>query len=218
MALVQVDSTTVKGGVEVVTSSLAVGGGTVYVVAAHGLSSPAAPPSVGCFFQPSGQASLRRNLPLVTARSDTGAVLTATAAAGAMGIARTAGTSLTLVGETTNANGLTDKAIFDVVLPDSYMAGADIPVTINAGTSGAGTLTLATSSMTLAAYSVVNGVETALVVSAARLIPAAAADLAFTITGTGLTPGERVVLELVMLITTSAGARTGVVNSVSYQA
>jgi hypothetical protein len=72
--------------------------------------------------------------------------------------------------------------------------------------------------MTVTPYSEVNGVETALTVTAAVQITKTGGDLAFTITGTGLTPGSHITLELTMLVTSSSGANTGQVNSVSYVA
>lgn len=157
-------------------------------------------------------------LPLTAAKSDAGVALTATSTGGAVGIARTAGTSLTLVGEATSSNAKTDKAMWEFVLPQTYIAGADIPVTVNCNYAGSGTITAISTTMTVAAYTEANGVETALTVSAAQQIPATATNLTFTITGTSLVPGQRLVIELVMLITTSSGANTGQVNKVSFTA
>ena len=71
-----------------------------------------------------------RYLPLTGAKADSGIPLTAAAGtpAGAVGIARTAGTSLTLAGEATSASAKTDKAFFEFTLPETYVAGANIPV------------------------------------------------------------------------------------------
>lgn len=156
------------------------------------------------------------HLPLTSAKSDAGVGLTATATGGAMGVARTAGTSLTLVGEATSSSAKTDKAMFEFTLADTYVAGANIPILVNCNYTGSGTVTAASTTMTVNAYSEVNGVETALTVSAAQQFTGTAADLTFTLTGTGLNPGERMVIELVMLVTTSAGALTGQVNKCAY--
>jgi hypothetical protein len=135
---------------------------------------------------------------------------------GTVGITRVAGTSMALTGEATSSSAKTDKALFEFNLPTTYQAGANIPVTVNCVATG-GTITAASTTMTAAAYTEVNGVETALTVSAAQQIPATAGNLVFTITGTGLTPGAHVAIELTMLVTTSAGAGTGTINAVSYQ-
>lgn len=155
-------------------------------------------------------------LPLTNAKSDAGVALTATATSGAMGVARTAGTSLTLVGEATSASAKTDKAMFEIVLADTYVAGANIPIIVNCNYTGSGTVTAASTTMTVNAYSEINGVETALTVSGAQQFTGTATDYTFTLTGTNLTPGERIVIELVMLVTTSAGTATGQVNKVAY--
>ena len=118
------------------------------------------------------------------------------------------------VGEATSASAKTDKALWSFSLSDSYVANANIPVVVNANYTGAGTVTAATTTITVAAYSEVNGVETALPVTAAQQFTGTAANYTYTITGTGLTPGAAVTVEIVMLVTTSAGAATGQINSV----
>jgi hypothetical protein len=164
-------------------------------------------------------AAPARFLPLTSAKADTGVPLTATATGGAMGITRTAGTSLVLSGEATSASAKTDKAMWEFNLPDTYNAGAAIPVDVNCAISGSGTLTAASCTMSVAAYSEVNGVETALTVTGgAQQIVAAGGDLLWSVAGTGMAPGSHVALELTQIITTATGANTGVVNSVSYQA
>lgn len=161
-----------------------------------------------------------RHVALTSAKTDTGVGLTATAAAGAMGVSRTAGTSLFLAGETTSTSAVTDKAMWETDLPDTYIAGAAVPVVANFSISGSGTLTAASCTAILHAYSEINGVEAALTVtpSAGVQITAAGADINWSVAGTGLTIGERIVLELTMLITTSSGANTGHVNKVAFSA
>ena len=62
-------------------------------------------------------------------------------------MSRAAGTSLVLVGETTSSNAKTDKALFETNLADSYIAGANIAVTLNANYAGSGTPTAATTTL-----------------------------------------------------------------------
>jgi hypothetical protein len=112
-----------------------------------------------------------------------------------------------------------DKAMWEFDLPDTYTAGAAISVTVNASISGSGTLTAASCTMALAAYSEVNGIETALTVTGGtQQIVAAGSNLTWTVAGTGLVAGSHVALELTQLITTASGANTGAINSVGYQA
>lgn len=158
------------------------------------------------------------SLSLTSAKSDAGVSLTATSTGGAMGVSRTAGTSLQLAGEATSGSAKTDKAMWEFVLPQTYAAGADIPVIVNCNYTGSGTITAVSTTMTVAAYTEVNGVETALTVSAAQQFTGTATNYTFTITGTTLVAGQRLVIELVMLVTSASGANTGFVNRVSFKA
>ncbi len=160
-----------------------------------------------------------RYLRLTDAKADTGVPLTATAGSGVMGVSRTAGTSLQLAGEATSASAVTDKAMWEFDLPDTYTAGAAIPISVNCAISGSGTLTAASCTMALAAYSEANGVESALAVTGgAQQIVAAGGTLSWTIAGAGLVPGAHVAVELTQVITSSLGANTGEVNAVWYVA
>jgi hypothetical protein len=202
---------------ELLTQSISVSGGTLYATTLKQGGAGGAPVAVAQTFVPTATGGTTRNLPLTAAKSDAGVALTATATSGAVGVTRTAGTGLTLDGEATSGNAKTDKAVWEFNLPDSYVAGQNIAVTVNCNYSGAGTVTGASTTMTVAAYTESTaGAETALTVSAAQQMAATAGPLVFTITGTGLVPGQRVALELVMLVTSSSGANTGHINSVSY--
>jgi hypothetical protein len=166
------------------------------------------------------QGPQTRYLSLTDAKADSGIPLTAAAGtpAGAVGISRTAGTSLQLVGEATSSSAKTDKAFFEFNLPSTYVAGAAIPVVVNAIVTGSGTLTGASTTITVAAYTETNGVEAALTVSAAQQFDKTGETLTFTVTGTGLAPGQHVAVEITMLVTSASGANTGVINSVAIQA
>ena len=201
---------------ELLIQSESIPGGTLYVSTVRWGESF----GVAQSFVPAADGGLTRFLSLTNAKSDLGVPLTAAAGTptGTVGVSRTAGTSLTLVGEATSSNAKTDKALFEFNLPDSYVAGSNLALTVNASVSGSGTLTGASTTMTVNAYSEANGVETALTVSAAEQMVAAGSNLVFTITGTGLVPGQHVAVELVMLVTSASGSNTGVINSVSYVA
>ena len=163
-----------------------------------------------------------RYLPLTDVHTDAGLpIITATAATTLPGIARTAGSSLYLTGvATSGAQGVTTKMLWEFNLPSTYVAGANIPVIVNCVVPTAANVTAASTTMTVAAYTETNGVEAAISVTAAQQIAlTTATNLTFTITGTALTPGQHVALELVMLVTTiTGGASSGQVNSVAYQA
>jgi hypothetical protein len=191
-----------------------VSGGTVYHTIFRG---PGNPPSwaMSTVFAPVAAGGLTRNLILTDAKSDLGVALTATPTAGAVGVTRVAGASLVMTGEATSASAKTDKALFEFNLPDSFKAGSNIAVTVNCLASG-GTITAASTTLTLAAYTETNGVEAPLAVTAAQQIPSTATNLTYTITGTALTPGQHMAIELTMLVTSSVGAATGVINGVSY--
>ena len=197
--------------------SHAVTGGTIYTAISPSGVGDSAPAMV---FVPTGAASPQRRLRLTDAYSDVGVGLTATATGGAMGVSRTAGTSLALVGEATSSSAKTDKAMWEFDLPDSYVAGANIPVSVNVQITGSGTLTAASCTLTVAVYTESDvGVEAAIAgITAATQIVAAGSTLVFTVPGTGLASAQRCVLELTMLITSSSGANTGQINSVAYQA
>lgn len=169
-------------------------------------------------FVPGGGGSTARYLPLIDAHSDAGVPMTAAAGtpSGTVGVSRTAGTSLVLIGEATSSSAKTNKAIWEFNLPATYVAGANIPVVVNANYTGTGTITAVSTTMTAQLYTEVNGVEAAVTTSAAQQFTGTGTNYTFTVTGTGLVPGQHVMLELVMLVTTASGANTGQINSVSF--
>lgn len=204
---------------EVYIQSYPVTGGTLYqsFFRQPGASGQLLPG--GTTFVATSATSPTRFMSLTNGKSDLGVPMTAAAGtpSGTVGVSRTAGTSLTLDGEVTSGNAKTDKVIFEINLADSYQAGANIPVVVNCNYTGGGTITAGSTTMTVAAYTETNGVEAALTVSAAQQMAATAGNLTFTITGTSLVPGQHVVVELVMLVTSASGGNTGHINSVGVQ-
>jgi hypothetical protein len=207
---------------DLLTQSLDVPGGKLYIsTLCQGRDGGRGEPiSVAQTFVPTAQGGLSRPLALTSAKSDAGVALTATATGGAMGVKRTAGASLVLAGEVTSSNAKTDSAIWELDVPDSYVAGQAIPVKVNANFTGAGTVTAISTTLTLAAYTEVNGVEAAVAgITAAQAFTNAATDYTFTIPGAaGLVAGQRIVVEVVMLVTTASGANTGQINNVAITA
>lgn len=207
---------------ELITQSLDVTGGKLYISTLYEgrVGGNGQPKAVSQTFVPASAGGIKWNIPLTDAAADTGVFLSATATGGAMGVSRTAGTSLVLVGEATSGNAKTDKAIWELFVPVSYVQGQALPVTINANYTGTGTVTAASTTLTLAAYTETNGVEAAIAgVTAAQQFTNVATDYVFNIPGAaGLVPGQRIVLEIVMLVTTSANALTGQINNLAITA
>lgn len=182
---------------------------------------PGAGAAINCgalSFVPGGASSgINRFQPLTDGKSALGVPLTAAAGtpSGAVGVSRTAGTSLVLVGEATSGSAKTDKVMFELNTAATYIAGANIPIVVNANYTGGGTITAVSTTLTVLAYSEVAGVETALTVSAAQQFTGTAANYTFTVTGTGLVVGSHIVVEVDMLVTSASGANTGQINSVA---
>lgn len=204
---------------ELYIQNQSVSGGTLYTPILKPAGVGATPQLGGSVFVPTAATSPTRYLALTNGKSDLGVPMTAAAGtpSGTVGVTRTAGTSLTLDGEATSGNAKTDKVIFEFDLPDTYVAGANIPLIVNQNYSGSGTVTAASCTITATAYTETNGVEAALTVSAAQQMTSTAGNLTFTITGTSLVPGQHVVVELTMLVTSASGANTGHLNSVAFQ-
>lgn len=171
----------------------------------------------------SGTIPSLRYLPLTGVKSDNGLpLLTGTAAPTLAGISRTAGSSLFLTGApTVGVTPAITNMIWEFNLPDTYFNGNDINIAINCVVPIATNVTAASTTMTVAAYKVSNlGVETAISVSSLQQMPlTTSATLNYNITGTGLTIGTRIVLELTAFVTTIVGgASSARINSVGYTA
>lgn len=152
-------------------------------------------------------------LSLMLMRTATGLVMTATPGAGVFGISVTPGTSLVLTGETATSGTKTDKAIAEYVLPENYVAGQDITVTVSAKQTG--TATVKTIDCEAWEMASVGTAGTDLCATAVQSITTSNADYAFTITGTNLSPGDRVMIQLTSVSTEAAAGNTNAaINSV----
>jgi hypothetical protein len=157
-----------------------------------------------------------RFLDLSAARLDSGLISTsATGTSTAFGIARTAGTSYDLIGAATSSSAVTTKALWEASVASTYVAGTAIPIVVNANYTGSGTITGASTTLTVTAYTEVGGVETAITgITAAQAFTGTAANYTFNIpTTAGLVAGQHIVVEVSMLVTTSSGANTGQINA-----
>lgn len=162
-------------------------------------------------------STLASYLPLSNARLDTGIISTSATGSGtSFGIARTAGTSYALIGAATSSSAVTTKAIWETNIAATYSVGQAVAVLLNANYTGSGTVTAASTTLTVAAYTEVNGVETAITgITAAQQFTGTANTYTFAIpTTAGLVAGQHITIEVTMLVTTSAGAATGQINSI----
>ncbi len=142
---------------------------------------------------------------LETGRNTDGSALAASASAGKFGQSITLGTSANVVGEAAQSNTKTDDLLVAYVLPKTYIAGANITVTVNAKVAGSGTPGTAT--LAVKAYRTANdGTQGSNIGPSAQNLTTTATDYAFTITGTTLNPGDRVILELETVIQETGGS------------
>ena len=231
MTITAVDATTIRpgtggvipGGKEIMLSSLAVGNGTLYIttVRDEGNADPAA---VDTCYAPFAVAPPAHLLRLTKAKTTTGIPVNGSAPSGGFLIARTAGTSMNLQSETTSTSTVTDVVMFEFTLPDTYVAGAALPVIVNANYTGAGTLTAGfpTLSMTCSTFTAA-GAQNAAQSVAAQVIGSSAAAYTFTVTAAqavnnGMAPGSRVMLVFTGIVNSASGSNTLVINSVRYTA
>ena len=214
--------TAIPTGYAVTILNEVISGGTLYfpVLSQAAQGGGSVPVAIGgSSFVGSAAGGIVRFLSLTSAKADTGVAITGTATGGAVGVARTAGTSLVLLGEATSSSAKTDKGFFEFNLPDTYNSAAtSFPVVVDAAVLGTGTLTQASTTLSVAAYTEINGVETALTVSAAQTLNAVQQAYTFTVTSTGLLPGAHMGLEVVGLVTSASGANTLELASISFTA
>jgi hypothetical protein len=149
---------------------------------------------------------------LMEGRNTNGTALDATGSATNFAISSTAGTSLRLLGASATGLTRTNTALYEVTLPSSYIPGRDVALTVNANRTGTGTA--GTNTVDFAAYRVADdGTQGAdLVTTAAQAITGTAADYTFAATGTGLVPGDKLLLSVVTVM-----QETGGVNSLTAQ-
>jgi hypothetical protein len=143
---------------------------------------------------------------LLSVRNSDGSTLAAAASSGKFGAAISLGTSFALASESANNNTKTDIGLLEYYIPASYIAGTNLTVTVNASITGSGTLTTKTAQ--IKAYkTAANGTQSAdISATGATAMTAAGADIAFTITGATLNPGDKLVLSLTTVLTETASS------------
>jgi len=145
-----------------------------------------------------------------------GSALAAAASAGKFGFSITPGTQLFIVGEAAQANTKTDDAIIEAVLPPWFVSGSGITATVNASLTGAGVAGTHTAEVK-AWRTANNGTQGVNLGPGVGVnITAAGADMTFAIAGATLNPGDRIMLELEVVLQETGGAATltAVINSV----
>ena len=208
---------------ELLLQSYPITGGTLYTNCwrAPGRSGGTSPILSGCsgpaFVATNLSGAYTRNLSLTDARFDSGITGAASGASGTgFNIARTAGTSYSLTGVATSSSAVTTKVMWETNVASTYASGTAIPVVVNANYTGSGTITGASTTLTVAAYTEIGGVETALTgITAAQPFTGTAAAYTFNIPSTaGLAAGQHITIEVTMLVTSASGANTGQINGI----
>lgn len=146
-------------------------------------------------------------VPMLDFRTVTGIDLTAAAQANIFGRTYTPGTTESLVTESASSNTKTDVACVDIVLPDDYKAGQNVTITAYQKiTIGGGTLSAKTLDLEafLQSDTATQGAD--ICATAAQTMTNAGGDVAFTLTGTTLTPGAVITLKFTAVLTETAGS------------
>lgn len=180
----------------------------------HGTYAPAGQSFLTTAVTPGATGLTPTPLPLLGFHNTDGSALSAAAAAGKFGFAITLGTSFALTGEAATGATKTDDALAEFVLPPWYIAGQNLTATVNAALTGTGTA--GTKTVQVKAYRTANaGTQGANLGGAAQAITAAGADVAFTITGATLNPGDRILFEVETVLQETGGVSslTALINS-----
>lgn len=142
-------------------------------------------------------------IPILSGKNAAGTAIAASAAAATDFVASAvANNSFNLDGTASNNNTKANNVLYDITLPDTYKAGTNVTCYIAAGfsTSG-GTVSAATVDLVagLATDGGAGGAD--ICATSAQTIAADTAEHAFTITGTTLTPGCRLLLKVTTSVT-----------------
>lgn len=153
------------------------------------------------------------DLPLLHFRTGAGATLAAAAAAGAFGITATAGTVLRLISEAAQNNTKTPIALYEYCLPAHYQAGTNLTLKVNVSrTVASGTTLSGTIDFSVYKQATDGTGTTDLVTTAAQNHATAAADYSFVVTGSTLSPGDKILIKMTATAIEGGNAGTVVVN------
>lgn len=155
-------------------------------------------------------------VPLLSARNVAGGSVAASAAVATDFItAINANNAPELAGTAAQNNTKTNDALLEVVLPDDYTAGTALTVYVSSGYSASGGTTITATVDLVATLTTDVGTAAAdICATAAQAITLTIGEKAFTVTGTSLTPGARLMLK----VTTSVqeAGNTGTVTGHVY--
>lgn len=164
-------------------------------------------------------------LDVTNAKTNAGQPAPATPATGNMGIARTSGASLQLLGEVASSGAnASDQALWQFNLPTTYQGGTAIPITVNGLAAGSGTIVASGTTLGVAAFVVSGGVETPLTVTGgSQALPGSATTLSWSVgsaaaASANLSAGTNLVVEITAAVQVSSGTRQATINTVSYTA
>jgi len=141
---------------------------------------------------------LNLRFPLFLAKNVAGTAIAASAAAATDFIAALNNNNAPdLTGANAQNNTKASHALFEFILPDTYEAGTDITAYIGSGYSASGGTTITATVDLVATLQGDTGTAAAdICATAAQAIALTIAEKAFTITGTTLTPGCRLMLKV----------------------
>jgi hypothetical protein len=149
-------------------------------------------------------------LPLTLFRTVAGATLAAAAGTGVFGMTCTPGTVLQLISEAAQNNTKTPIGVMEYTLPPEYKAGTDLTITVNVSrTVASGTTLSGTIDLSVYEQADIGTGTTDLCATDAQNHATVAADYTFTITGTSLTAGDKILIK--MTATAIEGGNTGTV-------
>lgn len=159
-------------------------------------------------------------VPLINLKNSAGTTLLSTSPGSTdFTINSTPGTSENLTGHAAQNNTKTDNAIFEFILGNGYIAGANITLTVF-GKYALSSGTTITASLTATAYKMADDgtAGSNLIATAAATPTTTAADMAFVITGTNLSPGDRILVKLASSVQEAGntGTATATIYSVRY--
>jgi hypothetical protein len=117
--------------------------------------------------------------------------------------------AIVLRGTAADSNTATDISYFEMNLPPEYVAGEDVIVTAYAELVGTGTVG-ATKTIDFSVYrqSTAGAVGADICATAAQALADANAAKAFTVTGTTLSPGDKLILKMTTAVQETVGDNT----------
>lgn len=141
---------------------------------------------------------LNLRVPLLSGFNAAGGALAGTAGTATdFGVDINANNAPDLAGTAAQNNTKTNDVLYEVVLPDDYTAGANVTVSISSGYSASGGTTItATVDMTAHLATDVGTAGADICATAAQAITLTIAEKSFTVTGTTLTPGARLIFKI----------------------